>query len=162
MKAEELVSEFDRIRNENNISVKTIADSCRMPYANTYNILHHRNIPRLDTFEKMLSSCGYTIRIVPCAKDSTVKYYEEAAIESRCSRDLWFRYLRKFITQDGCSLSGDQVYMLLNSEKLTMYQKVTLKQAMIQGSPTNRRVVRLNERVRTRMIDEIRKRHAND
>ncbi len=86
-----------------------------------------------------------------------IKYYKKAALHSRYNADHWFRYLRKFIIDDGCKLSDNEINILLNSSELTMYQKITLKRALIEGSKTNIKVLSQNKKAKTPMLDQIRR-----
>ena len=136
---------------EHNITIKELSNRCEIPYANLYNILHKKNKPRIDTVEKIANALGCHLQIV-CEYDQTVEYYKRAALESRNSSDHWFRYLRKFITSDGCLLSESQITALLSSDTLNMFQKVTLKQALISGSYANQKVLGLNQKTQLKMV----------
>lgn len=53
----------------------------------------------------------------------------------------WLRYLNKFINDDvGNRLSDEDVQALLNSNELSAFQRISLRQAVIDGTPTNERV----------------------
>ena len=155
MTSNELIEDYNRLRREKKLSIKSVAEKSEMPYANAYKISQSKTVPRLDTFIRMLSVMGYSLQIIPSAKDSTVKYYEKAAEESKSHSDQWFRYLRKIIDKKGCTLTSEQYQLLLSSESLSLFQRATLKQASISGSVINSRIVRLNEKAKTGMVDEI-------
>ena len=91
-----------------------------------------------------------------------VLYYEAIAEDCFGDKEVWFRYLGKIINRNGCLLQNNILSDLLSSDKLSMFQKVTLKQASIPGTPTNIAVSSLEEKAKTPMIDEIRRRIEND
>ena len=93
---------------------------------------------------------------------NNVLYYENAALDSKYNKDHWFRYLRKFIISEGCKLSDSEIQELLSSSKLTMYQKVTLKRAVIPGTPTNLKVIALNQKTKTPRVEYIRRKLQHD
>lgn len=153
-----MINTINDILNEKKITIRELSNRCGMQYSNVYNILHGKNVPRIDTVEKMLNAIGYGIQVVP-VKNLTVIYYEKAAVESRCSSDQWYRYMRKIISQNGCKISAQQIAMLLSSPKLTMYQKVVLKQAVIPGSFVNRKVISLNQKTSLPMVEKLRSKY---
>lgn len=77
-----------------------------------------------------------------------------AAERSRFSSSHWFRYLRKVIFEDYTYLTDDDVQKLLNSDKLTQFQKISLKCAVQLGSPTHEHVVSLNKSAN---VEEVKK-----
>lgn len=68
-----------------------------------------------------------------------------AAERSRFSSSHWFRYLRKVIFEDYTYLTDDDVQRLWESDKLTQFQKISLKCAVQFGSPTHKFVVSLGK-----------------
>ena len=88
-----------------------------------------------------------------------MNYYFNAAKKSRNNSEQWFRYLRKFITSEGCKLSDNEINYMLLSDHLTMYQKITLKRALINGTETNKKVISLNEKTKTPMLDHIKRKN---
>ena len=93
-------------------------------------------------------------------RNSRVGYILEGAKNSRYHADHWFRYLRKVVSDQGALLSLNDVEMIVMSGELTMFQIITLKRALQNGTPTNRKVVALNQRTTTPMIAELLRRHG--
>lgn len=153
-----MINTINNILKEQHITIRELAIKCNMPYSNVYNILHGKNIPRIDTIEKILSVIGCRIQVIPI-HDQTVEYYKKAALESRNCSEQWFRYLRKIVSEDGCKLSELQINMLLSSSSLTMYQKLLLKRAIIPETETNLKVLGLNRKTKVPMIEEIRRKY---
>lgn len=90
-------------------------------------------------------------------KNGWKSYLVMAAEESKYNRDHWFRYMRKFITEDGCDIPSSVIDDAMKSDVLTGFQKVTLKQALRQGSFTNRYVISLNKKAVPKMIKNLRR-----
>lgn len=59
--------------------------------------------------------------------------------------DQWFRYLRKAIFEDYSKITDADLELLLQSDKLNNFQKVSLKLALIKGTPTNDHVISQNK-----------------
>jgi len=71
-----------------------------------------------------------------------VDYIENvAAPHSAGNAGHWFRYLRKIVDKD---ISKADVDALYNSEALTPFQRVSIKNAFTNGSPTRAHVTNLN------------------
>ena len=87
---------------------------------------------------------------------SYVKILEYGAIDSKGNASHWFRYLRKIIKEDEVLLSPDDTKSLLNSDKLSLFQKVTLERAVIKGSPTFNYVVSLNKPAKRKYLSQLR------
>lgn len=68
-----------------------------------------------------------------------------AAKKSRYKAKPWFRYLKVVIFEDHTHLTDEDIQNLLNSNELTMFQKVTLKCAVQIGSPTHAHVLSIKE-----------------
>lgn len=79
-----------------------------------------------------------------------------AAQDSYGDARLWYRYLRKEFKEDSCRIDPDGIDYLLNSDVLSMFQKVSLKRAVTPGSPTNICITNLNKKATTPMLDAIR------
>jgi hypothetical protein len=69
-----------------------------------------------------------------------------AAPHSRGCAEHWFRYLRKNIDDCGMYFTMDDVETLCNDERLTMFQRVSLKMAFVDGSPTREHIQGLNKK----------------
>ena len=69
-----------------------------------------------------------------------------AAKHSRNNAQHWFRYLRKDIDKCGVLFSEQDVEALYYNESLSPFQRVSLKAAFTEGSPTREYVRSLNAR----------------
>ena len=67
-----------------------------------------------------------------------------AAPHSKGSASHWFRYLRKDIDKCGTVFSIDDVKALCANEALTPFQRVSLKAAFTEGTPTREHIRSLN------------------
>ena len=76
---------------------------------------------------------------------SSIQFFLEGAKHSRDNAAHWFRYLRKIVSGGKIILSQEDLSRLLSSEELSCFQKVTLRRAMTQGTPTYQYVMGLNE-----------------
>jgi len=74
-----------------------------------------------------------------------VNYMVMAAQHSRGNAGHWFRYLRKYIDKCGTVFTMDDVDILYNSQALTPFQRVSIKAAFRDGSPTRQHIIMLNE-----------------
>ena len=92
---------------------------------------------------------------------SKVDYLINAAKQSRYNAKHWLRYLRKEFNGDECRLSSNELSALINSDELTMYQKISLKQAANPGTATNRYIIELNQPAKTPMLDLLLRRNKN-
>lgn len=84
-----------------------------------------------------------------------------AAERSRFSSSNWFRYLRKVVFEDYTYLTDDDVQRLLNSDKLTQFQKISLKCAVQFGSPTHEFVVSLGKPAQLNYVQKLLKRYKH-
>ena len=84
-----------------------------------------------------------------------MQFVENAAEESRYHAGHWFRYLRKIITDDNVRITPEEIENIIEGDKLTLFQKVSLKQAVQKNTPTNRYITGLNQRASTTMLREI-------
>ena len=85
----------------------------------------------------------------------------EAAEETRTNALHWMRYLRKEFNGERSLLTTSQIKMLCRSDKLSMFQKVSLSRAFDNGSATNDFVVGLNMKTETPMIAELMRKTKN-
>ena len=67
-----------------------------------------------------------------------------AAPHSRYNAQQWFRYLRKDIEKD---ISREQIDELYNNTALSAFQRVPLKAAFTENSPTREHILNLNSKV---------------
>jgi len=83
-------------------------------------------------------------------------YMVLSARHSRGSARHWFRYLRKEIDKRGVSFSKEDVVALYNNEALTPFQRVSIKAAFTDGSPTRRHIQSLNNTASRNKILSVR------
>lgn len=88
-------------------------------------------------------------------------YMVLAAERSRFSSSHWFRYLRKVIFEDYTYLTDDDVQRLLNSDKLTQFQKISLKCAVQFGSPTHEFVISLGKPAQLTQVQKLLKEYRH-
>jgi len=74
-------------------------------------------------------------------------YIVMAAQHSKGSARHWFRYLRKYIDKCGTVFSKKDIEDLFNNESLTPFQRVSIKAAFEDGSPTRQHILSLNSKV---------------
>jgi len=79
-----------------------------------------------------------------------------AAPHSRGSSKHWFRYLRKDIEKCGVLFSMDDVEALSRNEALTPFQRVSIKAAFEEGSPTRQHIINLNKTTKRNSIMLVR------
>jgi len=82
-----------------------------------------------------------------------------AAQHSKYNAQHWFRYLRKDVDKCGIAFSLEDVSQLCNDERLTLFQRVTLKEAFKEGSDTQEYIRNLNRKARPTMLAEVRSRY---
>ena len=86
-------------------------------------------------------------------------YMVLSARHSRGNARHWFRYLRKEIDKCGVSFSMDDVIALYNNEALTPFQRVSVKAAFTDGSPTRQYIQSLNNAASRNMILSVRNKY---
>ncbi|MCY7025708.1 hypothetical protein KQH74_08030 [Streptococcus sanguinis] len=82
-------------------------------------------------------------------------YMISASRQSRFNASHWFRYLRKVIFEDSSYLTDKDVERLLASKELTDFQKVSLKYALQEHTPTHEYVVSLNKPAKLTNVQEL-------
>ena len=82
-------------------------------------------------------------------------YMINASSQSRFNGSHWFRYLRKVIFEDSSYLTDKDVERLLVSKELTDFQKVSLKYALQEHTPTHEYVVSLNKPAKLTNVQEL-------
>ena len=87
-------------------------------------------------------------------------YMIKAAHETRTNARHWLRYLRKQIKDDQIMLTKEDIQLILEKGQLTMYQTISLVRAMEPGTPTNQFVAKLNQKARTPMLDQIKRKYS--
>ena len=85
-----------------------------------------------------------------------IDYMVMAAAHSKGSASHWFRYLRKDINKYGTLFTREDVEELFNNESLTLFQRVSLKAAFEEGSPTRQYIIDLNNPPSLKMISAVR------
>ena len=73
-------------------------------------------------------------------------YMIRASEHSQKDGNLWFRYLYKVIQDEGTKLSSDDVEQLLKNPTLTPFQKITLQDALTDGTHTRKHVLQANRK----------------
>lgn len=69
-----------------------------------------------------------------------------ASEHSQKDGNLWFRYLYKVIQDEETKLSSDDVERLLKNPTLTPFQKITLQDALTDGTHTREYVLQANRK----------------
>ncbi|MBK0347230.1 hypothetical protein JDW15_01095 [Aerococcaceae bacterium zg-ZJ1578] len=82
-------------------------------------------------------------------------YMINASKQSRYNASHWFRYLRKVIFENYSYLTSEDVEKLLASEELTDFQKVSLKYAVQQHTPTHEYVISLNKPAKLSNVQQL-------
>lgn len=92
----------------------------------------------------------------------SIGFLIRGAIDSKYNGRHWFRYLKKIIVNNEIILSKEEIQALLKSDKLTMFQKVTLSRAVAVGSPTYEYLKRLNQpATELKHYNRLKKRFSN-
>ena len=94
----------------------------------------------------------FNVRFGPLSR---VENLEAAAGHSYGSLRQWLRYLGKEFEDHKPKLTEEQIKAVLESDKLCMIQKIIFKEAMKDGTATNRYVVSLGEKAATPMVDAL-------
>ena len=81
-----------------------------------------------------------------------------AAPHSRYNAQQWFRYLRKDIEKD---ISKEQIDELYNNTALSAFQRISLKAAFTEGSPTREHILNLNRKVIPNKLLMVMKKYEN-
>ena len=88
-------------------------------------------------------------------------YMINASRQSRFNASHWFLYLRKVIFEDSSYLTDKDVERLLSSKELTDFQKVSLKYALQEHTPTHEYVVSLNKPAKLTNVQELMERYKH-
>ena len=84
-----------------------------------------------------------------------INYMIMAAQHSRGNAAHWFRYLRKDIDKYGTLFTEKEIDALFTSEHLTLFQRVSIRTAFDDGSPTRQHIAQLNNPAKTIMLSTI-------
>ena len=79
-----------------------------------------------------------------------------AAAHSKGNAKHWFRYLSKDINKCGTLFSKDDVKSLYGNETLTMFQRIAVKEAFEDDSPTRQYIISLNNKSSLRCVSAVR------
>ena len=82
-----------------------------------------------------------------------------AAPDSRGSASHWFRYLWKYIDKCGVLFSEKEIEELYYNDALTPFQRVSLKAAFDEGSPTRQHIINLNSKASRNRILLVREKY---
>lgn len=81
------------------------------------------------------------------------------APHSKGSANHWFRYLRKDINKCGVLFSKEDIEALYRNEALTPFQRVSIKAAFEEDSPTRQHILNLNSRAKRNSILAVREKY---
>lgn len=87
---------------------------------------------------------------------SFVSFFERGALQSRGNASHWFRYLRKIIKDGRIIIPPEDIKKLLESDNLTIFQKITLERTSIIGTPTYIYANSLNKPAKRFFSDSLR------
>lgn len=85
-----------------------------------------------------------------------------AAPHSRGSAKHWFRYLRKDIDKCGILFSKQEIKALYRNDALTPFQRVSIKAAFEEGSPTRQHIINLNSKANHSKVLLVREKYENN
>jgi len=88
-------------------------------------------------------------------------YMIKAARHSKGNAGHWFRYLRKDIDNCGEYFTKEDVDALVHNEALTPFQRVSIKAAFEEGSPTRLYIIGLNSKVNQNTIRMVREKFGD-
>ena len=88
-------------------------------------------------------------------------YMLTAAEHSKANAGHWFRYLRKDIDRCGELFSKEDVEALYHNEALTPFQRVSIRAAFDEGSPTRQHIIGLNSKAKRNKIWLVRDKFEN-
>lgn len=79
-------------------------------------------------------------------------YMVRASKHAGSDGNLWFRYLYKVIQDNETKLTTDDVEQLLKNPSLSPFQKITLQDALTDGTHTREHVLQANRKSRPKDI----------
>ena len=79
-------------------------------------------------------------------------YMVRASKHAGSDGNLWFRYLYKVIQDNEKKLTTDDVEQLLKNPSLSPFQKITLQDALTDGTHTREHVLQANRKSRPKDI----------
>jgi hypothetical protein len=89
-------------------------------------------------------------------------YIVRAAQHSRGSSKHWFRYLMKSIDKCGISFSPSDIDLLYNDDRLTPFQRISIKRAFEEGTVTRGYIRSLNEPRKTDVLERLKERLVDE
>ena len=84
-----------------------------------------------------------------------------AAQHSKGSTQHWFRYICKYINKCGTVFTPADVDTLCASDTLTLFQRISLKAAFSENTPTRKHILSLNQSAATPLLNAIRAKSAD-
>lgn len=100
----------------------------------------------LESIGNKLRELEGSVSTIEGASSGWYEYMVRASEHSQRDGDLWFRYLYKVIRDDVTKLSPEDVKLLLQNPVLTPFQKVTLQDALTEGTHTREHVLQANRK----------------
>ena len=79
-------------------------------------------------------------------------YMVRASEHAQKDGDLWFRYLYKVIQDGKTKLTAVDVEQLLKNPNVTPFQKITLQDALTEGTHTREHVLQANRKTQPKDI----------
>ena len=155
--------QIKNIREKTHLTQKEFAEQYHIPlqtlkqWESSTNSSSHRQPPPYVLFllDRLVSQEQYDPR-----KDKTVRWFINGAEKSKTSSKQWLRYLRKTVTADGSKLLPEQIRAIRDSERLSLFQKVVLSQAMDKNTLTHKCIAALNGSASRKMIKEVMRKHG--
>ncbi|MDR2727985.1 MAG: hypothetical protein LBB56_02545 [Chitinispirillales bacterium] len=83
-------------------------------------------------------------------------YMTMAAQHSKGSAQHWFRYICKYINKCGTVFTLADVDTLCANDTLTLFQRISLRAAFSENTPTRKHILSLNRSAATPLLDAVR------
>ena len=109
-------------------------------------LLSYLSESRRKSIENKLKELEGRASTIEAPTSGWYEYMVRASGHSQQDGDLWFRYLYKVIRDDVTKLSPEDVERLLQNPVLTPFQKVTLQDALTEGTHTREHVLQANRK----------------
>jgi len=106
-----------------------------------------------------MDSIIYNNNVIGDSGMEWIDYMIIAAQHSKGNAGHWFRYLRKYIDKYGSLFSENEVRILFQNPALTPFQRVSLKAAFLEGSPTRLYIQNLNKKRTVSKIHMVREKY---
>jgi len=85
-----------------------------------------------------------------------------AAQHSKGSARHWFRYLRKYIDKCGVLFTMQDVEELYKNDALSPFQRVSIRAAFEEGSPTRQHIISLNNKATRSAVSQLRAKYEDN